>query len=100
VDIATEVGAPLGRKIVGSQRKNRIKGCLEDGSGKKPTGNETEKVTKLICRKFKCPNYGELDHRKNSSKCPHNCNIPTTSGLAVVTHDSSLGSLTSPTKQY
>jgi hypothetical protein len=38
---------------------------------KKCTENETEKIRKLICGKFKCPNYGEFSHRKNSMKCPH-----------------------------
>jgi hypothetical protein len=48
-------------------RKDRIKGCLKGGSGKKP-----EKAKKMICGKFKCPNCDELGHRKNSPKCPLN----------------------------
>jgi hypothetical protein len=35
VPFAKEVGAPIGKHVVGRQRKNRIKGCLEGGSGKK-----------------------------------------------------------------
>jgi hypothetical protein len=69
VEIAVDVGAPLSKRAVGRQRKNRIKGCLEGESGKKLSGNETEKAKKLIRGKFKCPNCGELGHRKNSLKC-------------------------------
>jgi predicted RNA-binding Zn-ribbon protein involved in translation (DUF1610 family) len=69
VEIATDVGAPLSKRAVGRQRKNKIKGCLEGGSGKKLSENETEKAKKLIRGKFKCPNCGELGHRKNSPKC-------------------------------
>jgi hypothetical protein len=67
VQIAADVGAPIGKRPVGRQRKNRIKGCLEGGSGKKP-----EKAKKMICGKFKCLNCDELGHRKNSPKCPLN----------------------------
>jgi hypothetical protein len=28
--------------------------------------NETEKTKKLICSKFRCPNCGELGHRKKA----------------------------------
>jgi predicted RNA-binding Zn-ribbon protein involved in translation (DUF1610 family) len=74
VEIAVEVGAPIGKRSVGRQRKNRIKGYLEGGSGKKAStkeesGNETKKAKKAVCGKFKCPNCGELGHRKNSPKC-------------------------------
>lgn len=48
VEMASEVGAPLGRRGVGRQRKNRIKGCLEGGRGKKACANETEKQWKVI----------------------------------------------------
>lgn len=72
VDFANEVSAPLGKRGVGRQWKNRIKGCLEGGSGRKHKGNETEKDRKVIRRKYKCPNCGELGHRKNSPKCPQN----------------------------
>jgi hypothetical protein len=68
VEIAADVDAPLSKRAVGRQRKNRIKGCLEGGSGKKLSGNETGKAKKLICGKFKCSNCGELGHRKNSPK--------------------------------
>jgi hypothetical protein len=69
VSIAADVGAPLGKRAVGRQRKNRIKSCLEGGSGKKPSGKETEKAKKVLRGKFRCPNCGELGHRKNSPKC-------------------------------
>jgi hypothetical protein len=69
VEIATEVGTPIGKRSVGRQRKNRVKGCLEGESGKKASakeasGNETEKAKKAVRGKFKCPNCGELGHRK------------------------------------
>jgi len=63
---------PLGKRAVGRQRKNRIKGCFEGGSGQKPTDNETEKGKSLIRGKFKCKNRGELGHRMASFKCPLN----------------------------
>jgi hypothetical protein len=73
VDIGFHVGAPLARRKVGRQRKNRIKECLEGGgSGKKTSANETEKAKKSVREKFKCRNYHELGHRTNSSKCPLN----------------------------
>jgi hypothetical protein len=31
-----------------------------------------EKAKKLIPGKLKCPNYGEMGHRKNNPKCVHN----------------------------
>ena len=72
VDFAKEVGAPLGKRGVGRQRKNRFKSCLEGGSSKKKPANESEKAKKIIRGKFKCPNCGELGHRKTSYKCPLN----------------------------
>jgi hypothetical protein len=72
VTIAAYVGAPLLKRTVGRQRKNRMKDCLEGGSGKKTDKDESEKAKKLIRRKFKCPNCGRLDHRKISPKCPLN----------------------------
>jgi hypothetical protein len=70
VDFAAHVGAPLGKRHVGRQRKNRIKGCLEvTGSGKKSVDKQTEKARKLLCGKIQCPNCGEMGHRKNSPKC-------------------------------
>jgi hypothetical protein len=70
VGLEDEVCAPLLKRSVGRQRKNRIKGCLEGGSGKKTSENETEKAKKLVRGKFKCPNCGELGHRKNIPKVP------------------------------
>jgi hypothetical protein len=49
-----------------------MKGCLEGGSSKKPSGNETEKAKKIVRDKFKCPNCEELGHRKNNPKYPFN----------------------------
>jgi hypothetical protein len=72
VDFAKEVGAPLSKRGVGRQRKNSMKSCLEDGSGKKKPTNDNEKTKKLIRGKFKCPNCGELGHRKSNYKCPLN----------------------------
>jgi hypothetical protein len=58
--------------VVDHQRKNRIKGCLEGGSGNKLGAKATNKAKpKTMLRgKFKCPNCHELGHRKNSLKCP------------------------------
>ena len=69
VDFAKEVGAPLGKRAVGRQRKNRIKSCLEGDSGKKKATTDNVKTKKIIRGKFKCPNCGELGHRESSSKC-------------------------------
>jgi hypothetical protein len=46
VDIGVSVGAPLGKRLVGRQRKNRFKSCLEGGSGKKTTDKDKEKQRK------------------------------------------------------
>jgi hypothetical protein len=67
VDIGVAVRAPLCERPVGQQRKNRMKGCLEGGSGKKAM--DKEKMKKLIRGQFRCPNCGELGHIKNSTKC-------------------------------
>jgi hypothetical protein len=72
VEIVAYVGAPLLKRLVGRQRKNRMKGYLEGGGGKKMENNESEKVKKLIRGQFKCPNCGQLGHRKASTKCPLN----------------------------
>jgi hypothetical protein len=73
VNLADEVGAPLGKRSVGRQRKNRIKSCLEGGKGKKKvSGNENENERKILRGKIKCPNCGQLGHRKASPKCPLN----------------------------
>jgi hypothetical protein len=69
---ASQVGAPILKRAVVQQRKNRIKGCLEGESSKKASATDIEKAKKIICGKFKCPNYHELDRRKNSPKCPFN----------------------------
>jgi hypothetical protein len=48
VDIDEEVGAPLAKRPVGRQRKNRIKGYLEGGSGKKPSDKEKGKNKEVV----------------------------------------------------
>jgi hypothetical protein len=47
VDIGVPVRAPLVKRPVGQQRKNRIKGCVEGGSGKK-------KVAKIKKKQRNC----------------------------------------------
>jgi hypothetical protein len=42
VEITAEAGAPILTRAVGGGEENRIKGCLEDGSGKKASENERE----------------------------------------------------------
>jgi hypothetical protein len=51
VDLSFQVGAPLKKRVVGRQRKNSIKGCLEGGSGRsksssKVAENQNEKTKK------------------------------------------------------
>jgi hypothetical protein len=72
VPFAKEVGAPIGMRGDGRQRKNKIKGCVEGGSGKKANENENVTSKKMIRGRFKCPNCGEFGHRKASYKCPFN----------------------------
>ena len=73
VAIAEEVNAPIGKRSVGRQRKNRMKSCLEGGAAKKKRSiPEEEKEKKLLRGKIKCPNCGQLGHRKASPKCPLN----------------------------
>ena len=72
VDIAKHVGTPLGTRDIGHPKKNRFKGFLEGGSGKKRQQNENEEGKQMIRGKVRCSNCGELGHRKTSSKCPNN----------------------------
>jgi hypothetical protein len=81
VDLEQEIGAPLGRRSVGRQRKNRIKGALEGGSGGKNKtekekfnyeGMKTEKAKKRIKGPTTCRNCGLLGHRASSYKCELN----------------------------
>jgi hypothetical protein len=69
VDIGEAVGAPLSKRLVGRQQKNRFRSCLEGGSGKSQVPTRKKKTRKMIRGQFRCPNCGELRHRKNSSKC-------------------------------
>jgi hypothetical protein len=39
VELPFQVGAPLKKRPVGRQSKNRIKGCLEGGSGGSKSGS-------------------------------------------------------------
>jgi hypothetical protein len=73
VSLADEVNAPIGKRSVGRQRKNRIKSCLEGGAAKKKQSiPDEENEKKLLRGKIKCPNCGQLGHRKASPKCPLN----------------------------
>jgi hypothetical protein len=40
------------KRLVGRQKKNRMKGCMEGGSGKKNGGTEKEKIKKLFREQF------------------------------------------------
>jgi hypothetical protein len=65
VAIAEEVNAPIFKRSVGWQRNNRMKSCLEGGAAKKKHSiPEDEKEKKLLRGKIKCPNCGQLGHRK------------------------------------
>jgi hypothetical protein len=48
VGIRVPVQAPLVKRPVGRQMRNRMKGCFEGGSGKKKSGKEKEKTKKLF----------------------------------------------------
>ena len=72
VDFSCEVCAPMAKRGVGRQRKNRIKSCLEGGSGKKAKVVPNEQGTTKLKRQYTCPNCGQLSHRKSSYKCPLN----------------------------
>lgn len=65
IDLGFILGAPLGKRSVGRQRKLRIKSCLEgSGSGKKKKPMIRGPVT--------CQRCGEKGHRQASYKCPLN----------------------------
>jgi hypothetical protein len=74
VDDASEVAAPIGKRAAGRQWKNRIKSCLEGGSGKnkRKVAGEEETGRKVLKRRCRCPNCGELGHRASSYKCKLN----------------------------
>ncbi|XP_035823234.1 uncharacterized protein [Zea mays] len=77
LDLPIEIAAPLSKRSVGRQKKNRIKGCLEGGSGGSKSGpniseNENEKTKKMIRGKARCSGCGEFGHRKSSYKCSLN----------------------------
>jgi hypothetical protein len=59
------------KKGGGRQRKNRIKDCLEGGSGgskssSNATKNQNKKTKQMVRGKVRCLNCGELGHRKTS----------------------------------
>jgi hypothetical protein len=69
------IGAPLGKRHVGHQRKNRIKSAIEGGGGKKKPqdeGMKTKKEKKRIKDTTKCKKCGQLKHRQSRYKCPYN----------------------------
>lgn len=84
VDLGYVLGAPLGKRGVGRQRKNRIKSFLEGGSRKGKVGkdNENEKEKEKDIEKGKekimirgpmtCRRCGNKGHRQASYKCPLN----------------------------
>jgi hypothetical protein len=50
-----------------------MKSCVEGGAAKKKESiPQEEKEKKLLRGKIKCPNCGQLGHRKASPKCPLN----------------------------
>jgi hypothetical protein len=75
VDISSFIGAPLHKRGVGCQKKNRFKGPLENGGGSKKSnakGKEPKKYKKVHRDHVKCPNYDELGHRQSIYKCHFN----------------------------
>jgi len=80
VDLGYVLGAPLGKRGVDRQRKNRIKSFLEGGSRKGKVGkdNENEKdigkgKEKIMIRgPMTCRRCGNKGHRQASYKCPLN----------------------------
>jgi hypothetical protein len=63
LDLSSEIGTPLGKRPVGRQRRNRIKGVLEAGGGKKKPqdeGMKTKKEKKRIKGPTKCQKCGQL----------------------------------------
>ncbi|XP_015696419.1 uncharacterized protein LOC102708026 isoform X2 [Oryza brachyantha] len=77
VEVPFCLKAPLGKRNVGRQRKNRIKGCLEAGgnSGELSRGKAAAAKNdgkKMVRGPVTCPNHGLKGHRKTSYKCPLN----------------------------
>ncbi|KAL5679967.1 hypothetical protein ACJX0J_006352, partial [Zea mays] len=69
IDLGFILGAPLGKRLVGRQRKLRIKSYLEgSGSGKKKKPMIRGPVT--------CQRCGEKGYRHASYKCPLNGKKP------------------------
>jgi hypothetical protein len=75
VDISSFISAPLHKRDVDRQKKNRFKALLEGGGDSKTysaKGNESKKDKKVHRGHVKCPNCGELGHRQSSYKCLFN----------------------------
>lgn len=75
VELPFVVGAPLGKRGVGRQKKLRIKGCLEGGGGKSKAasiagGKEGKK--QMVQGPVTCQRCGAQGHRQSSYKCPMN----------------------------
>ncbi len=70
VDMPFNLGAPLGKRGVGRQRKLRIKGCLETGG--KSSAKIDDKKKKMVRGPVTCKRCGEKGHRQASYKCPMN----------------------------
>ncbi|XP_040380857.1 uncharacterized protein LOC102714198 [Oryza brachyantha] len=71
VDLSHDLGAPLGKRSAGRQRKNRIKGALEGGGATNKANNEgkeTEKEKKRIKGPTKCQKCGGLGYRKRKPR--------------------------------
>ncbi|KAF0920908.1 hypothetical protein E2562_037593 [Oryza meyeriana var. granulata] len=66
VDLPFKLGAPLGKRSVGRQRKLRIKGCLETGG--KTSAKSDDKKKKMVGGPVTCKRYGEKGHRQTSYK--------------------------------
>lgn len=51
IDLPSPLGAPLGKRSIGHQKKKRIKSAFEGGGGKK---KEAVKEKKVLRGKYKC----------------------------------------------
>ncbi len=69
VTLPNPVAAPIGKRAVGRQRKQRIKSCLEGGGGKSTKTTETKT---FIRGPVTCQRCDQKGHRQASYKCPLN----------------------------
>ncbi|CAO2190691.1 unnamed protein product [Urochloa humidicola] len=72
VDLPFQLGAPIGKRNVGRQKKLRYKSALEGGSSSKAKKDDQEKKKTMIRGKRRCNRCGELGHTEVSYKCPLN----------------------------